>query len=514
MTAEDAVPRESAEGQQATPADTALVAKRHKAADLFSPHRYRALQEGVFERRFGARPRREPTPSTGELLAGAQDDEVDPLISSDAPAAVAARAVVAVEAPHHHFSVLDPVPQQETAELAAVTAYQAESLVADAPVAAEEYATDNPEPYVGQDEIPYGAEDPSVYGPDAENAYLADAPEAASDGLHASEPWGEQDTMVLDAVPTAGSGTDDALWLQPDADIAAPATEWAGDTFWQGEERAKPAKQGRDFKVATIAGVLMLVVVVVAAWVHEIAFAVLLGAVAIGAIIEWRRALEPHGRRVPLVPLVAATIGMGVATMAAKPEGLMVALMVGCAGVVAWRIGDERLDNTLADSLAGVLTLLWIPFLASFLLLLEIAHDGWQRVLIVVLAVVANDTGALVAGMRFGRHKLLERVSPAKTWEGAIGGVLLGMIVAGIAAHLFVGEWYVGAAVGAACAVAAVVGDLAESALKRDIRVKDMSSILPGHGGILDRIDSLLFAAPVGYVVFAIFLGTLGGGGL
>jgi len=159
--------------------------------------------------------------------------------------------------------------------------------------------------------------------------------------------------------------------------------------------------------------------------------------------------------------------------------------------------------------------LLWIPFLASFLYLLELADDGWQRVFIIVLAVVGNDTGALVSGMLLGRHKLLERVSPAKTWEGAIGGVIVGTAAASVAAHFFFeGRWYIGAAVGAASAIAAIIGDLAESSLKRDIRVKDMSSALPGHGGILDRIDSLLFAAPVGYVVFAIFLGTLGGGGL
>ena len=204
-----------------------------------------------------------------------------------------------------------------------------------------------------------------------------------------------------------------------------------------------------------------------------------------------------------------------MATHFAKPEGLVVALLVGCAGVVAWRIGDERMDNTLADSLAGVLTLLWIPFLASFLYLLELADDGWMRVIIVVLAVVGNDTGALVFGMLFGKRKLLPRVSPAKTWEGAIGGVFVGTSAAAVASWFFLdGDWHIGAAVGVACTVAAIIGDLAESALKRDIRVKDMSQALPGHGGILDRIDSLLFAAPVGYVVFAIFLGTLGGGGL
>lgn len=296
--------------------------------------------------------------------------------------------------------------------------------------------------------------------------------------------------------------------------LIAPREASAGEQepVWDGEE--KPARKGRNMRAATLVGLALLGGVVFTAWWHPIAFAVLLYTAAIGAVIEWKRALEPHGRQVPLVPIIAATLGMAVATLAAKPEGLVVALLVGCAGVVAWRLGDEKPENTLADALAGVLTLLWIPFLASFLLLLELASDGWERVLVVVLAVVANDTGALIVGMRFGRHKLLERVSPAKTWEGAVGGVVLGAIVAGVAAHFFFGEWYAGVAVGAACAIAAVVGDLAESALKRDLRIKDMSSFLPGHGGILDRIDSVLFAGPVGYVVFAVFLGTLGGGGL
>lgn len=464
MAADDTAPQDSTHGQHADAAEAVLETRRQRAVDLFSAHRYRALQESVFEKRFGAKPGKAAPPTTAELLATAQDDAIDPLITSQAPAAVAARAEAPIGVTHHAVSALDPVLQSQ--QLPVVTA----------PV-------------------------PVATPPSGE----AGAP---------SHEWHHDETQVLAAIPGEPQA-EPREWApgQEHQAVGVPG-EAAGDQVWQGEEPAKAPKQGRNFKVATIAGIAMLVIVVVAAWVHEVAFAVLLGAVAIGAIIEWKRALEPHGRRVPLVPLVAATIGMGIATMAAKPEGLMVALMVGCAGVVAWRIGDERMDNTLADSLAGVLTLLWIPFLASFLLLLEIAQDGWQRVLIVVLAVVANDTGALIAGMRFGKHKLLERVSPAKTWEGAIGGVLLGMIVAAIAAHLFFGEWYVGASVGAACAVAAVVGDLAESALKRDIRVKDMSSILPGHGGILDRVDSLLFAAPVGYVVFAIFLGTLGGGGL
>jgi len=334
----------------------------------------------------------------------------------------------------------------------------------------------------------------------------ADATAEPSDGGHLDpeSPELEQDRQSAGDYPTevfAG-----AEYSSPDADASLETRD--GDD-------GKPPRASRDFVAATTVGLLLLGVTLASAWYHPTAFAILVYGLCIAAVIEWKRALERHGRRVPAIPLVAATVGLGVATHFAKPEGLVVALLVGCAGIVAWRIGDERVENTLADSLAGVLTLLWIPFLASFLYLLELADDGWQRVFIVVLAVVGNDTGALVLGMLFGKHKLLERVSPAKTWEGAIGGVLVGTVAASVAAWFFFeGQWYIGAAVGGAVTLAAIVGDLAESALKRDIRVKDMSQALPGHGGILDRIDSLLFAAPVGYVVFAIFLGTLGGGGL
>lgn len=482
MTGEDAAPTGSATGEQATAEGQRAGARRQRAVDLFSPHRYRALQVSVFERKFGLQ--RQPTASQdpaarafeaapGFSAPHGEDDAVDPLIGSGAPAAVAAAAPAHGIVAEHRFEALDPVPF--TSELA-TPAQPWEAAPADAEAAYQAAHTDTMD--LGYYQQP---------GADAA----------------AGEYYGE-------AAPQQPQEWD--YYETPTEQIA---TAWASEgQVWEGEDEQPAPKQGRNMRVATIAGIAMLVIVVLAARVHHIAFAVLLYAVACGAIVEWKRALEPHGRRIPLVPLIAATVGMGVATLAAKPEGLVVALMVGCAGVVAWRIGDERMENTLADSLAGVLTLLWIPFLASFLLLLELADNGWQRVLIIVLAVVGNDTGALITGMRFGRHKLLERVSPAKTWEGAAGGLVLGTAVAAGAAQLFFDRWYVGAAVGAAACVAAVVGDLAESTLKRDLRVKDMSSLLPGHGGILDRIDSLLFAAPVGYVVFAIFLGTLGRGGL
>ncbi|HZJ40277.1 MAG TPA: phosphatidate cytidylyltransferase [Demequina sp.] len=445
MARDDAEPTPPAgEEPRSAKAGQERPGRRQRAVDLFSPHRYRALQLSLFERKRGGG---EPEATD----AAWDDDAADPPLMSDAPAARAAREVVSGTVRGREGHMLTPVPMSQD-----------------------------------------GHED-------------ADATAEPSDSGHLDPEFREREEDFDSAGDYPTEVFAGAEYASPDAD----------DIETPDPDGGKQPRSSRNFVVATVVGLLLLGVTLASAWYHPTAFAVVLYGFCIAAVIEWKRALERHGRRVAAIPLVAATVGLGVATHFAKPEGLVVALLVGCAGIVAWRIGDERVENTLADSLAGVLTLLWIPFLASFLYLLELADDGWQRVFIVVLAVVGNDTGALVFGMLFGKHKLLERVSPAKTWEGAIGGVFVGTAAASVAAWFFFeGQWYIGAAVGAAATLAAIVGDLAESALKRDIRVKDMSQALPGHGGILDRIDSLLFAAPVGYVVFAIFLGTLGGGGL
>ena len=271
---------------------------------------------------------------------------------------------------------------------------------------------------------------------------------------------------------------------------------------------APVSRSGRNMPVAAATGFTLLGIVLASAWWHPLAFAVLTCIACVMAVMEWRQALAGSDRHIPLTPIIIATVGLVVAAWYGGPEGLVVALMVGGAGVVAWRLVDERIENTLADSLAAMMTLLWIPFTAAFLVLMVAAPDGWQRVVVMVLAVAGSDTGGLFSGMLFGRHPMAPRVSPKKTWEGFAGGVLLGVTVASIGAYyLFDGRWWVGAIVGGASVLAAVLGDLAESALKRDLQVKDMSSVIPGHGGVLDRIDSMLFAAPVAYAVFLLLLG-------
>lgn len=274
------------------------------------------------------------------------------------------------------------------------------------------------------------------------------------------------------------------------------------------EQDAPVQRGGRNMPIATLVGLTILIGALAIAWWNPLVFAIALVFVCMGATYEWKVALAKSSRHISIIPIMLATAGMGVATWTGGPEGLVVALLVGCAGVVAWRVADERVENTMADAMASILTLMWIPFLASFLILLEIADHGWIRVVIVVIAVVGNDTGGLFAGMIAGKHPMAPRVSPKKTWEGFAGGVVLGTVAASVAAHYFYdGRWWIGAAVGVVCTIAAVMGDLAESAIKRDIQIKDMSGLIPGHGGIMDRLDSIVVAAPAGYVVFALFLG-------
>jgi len=277
-------------------------------------------------------------------------------------------------------------------------------------------------------------------------------------------------------------------------------------------EEPKPKRGGRNLWLATIVGLVLLAGAVALARYSALGFTVFAYALCIAAYPEWKRALARQGRVISLTPIIAATAGIGVSTWYSGREGLIVAVLVACGGLIAWRLVDDWLENTLHDVLANILTIVWIPFLASFAVLMESAEGGHRRVIIFILAVVGNDTGGLFVGMLFGQHKMAPKISPKKTWEGAVGGLVAGTLLATAAAwywrEWFDGRWWIGIVVGVASVVGAIFGDLAESALKRDIDIKDMSGVLPGHGGVLDRLDGILVAAPIAFVVFAFFLGS------
>jgi phosphatidate cytidylyltransferase len=178
--------------------------------------------------------------------------------------------------------------------------------------------------------------------------------------------------------------------------------------------------------------------------------------------------------------------------------------------VVVWRLcavlivrerrGAQQVGR---DILAGTLVQLYVAFAASLCVLLLRQDGGQWWVLAFIIIAVAADTGAYATGLSFGRHPMAPRISPKKTWEG-FGGAVLAALIAGVLLAIFMLGlvWWTGLIIGAAILVTATLGDLGESMIKRDLGIKDMSSWLPGHGGVLDRLDSILPSAAAALALY------------
>jgi phosphatidate cytidylyltransferase len=146
-----------------------------------------------------------------------------------------------------------------------------------------------------------------------------------------------------------------------------------------------------------------------------------------------------------------------------------------------------------------------VPFLASFAVLLARPDDGDMRIIAALLGVVLSDTGGYATGVFFGKHPMARSVSPKKSWEGFVGSLICTAAGSAVAVHFLIdgAGWWQGAVFGLAVSGASVLGDLGESMIKRDLGIKDMGDLLPGHGGLMDRLDSILLAAPTAFAVFA-----------
>lgn len=267
---------------------------------------------------------------------------------------------------------------------------------------------------------------------------------------------------------------------------------------------------GRNVPVAIAVGLGLglLVVASLFFWRKEAFLGVIVVAAGI-ALWELTRAFLVRDIRLPLLPLLVGTVGMVVSAYTAGVEALLVACVLTAGGAFIWRVLDGGGVAALRDATAAVFATTYVPFLAGFVALMLAADDGPWRVLTFVAISVANDTGGYAAGVFFGKTRLAPVVSPKKSWEGFIGSCVTACAV-GVGMFLgpLDGPWWVGILLGLAGVAAATLGDLAESLLKRDLGVKDMGTLLPGHGGILDRVDSLLFTAPVAFTIFYAVLGS------
>lgn len=286
-------------------------------------------------------------------------------------------------------------------------------------------------------------------------------------------------------------------------------TELAGSETSLGRPNRRA---GRDLPIATAVGLVLLGVVAASLWWRKEGF-ILLAAVACGAALwELGQAFLRRGIHLPLLPLLVGLVGILVSSYTSGPEALLVAFMLTVGGAVVWRALDGSGPGALRDVCAAAFSAAYVPFMAGFVMLMLAAPDGDRRVALFILLAVASDTGGYVAGVLAGRHKLAPSVSPKKTWEGLAGSFLLASAVGVVGVMwAFDASPFVGVALGLAAVATSTLGDLAESLIKRDLELKDMGSLLPGHGGVLDRLDSMLLTAPVVYLVLLVALPVVGG---
>ena len=281
-------------------------------------------------------------------------------------------------------------------------------------------------------------------------------------------------------------------------------------------------KAGRNLPAAVVVGLAMLIAVLGGLLFLPLGFVAVTTAFGVFGVWEIYRALEANGTRMPIIPVMTGTVAMPFVAYLGGIESLLFAMMASCIAVLLWR-SIESAAGSANSIFAGVFTLGWVPFFISFAALpLHVAGgatplglwpggtipEGAWQVAVMLLLVVSNDTFGYLVGASLGKHPMAPKISPKKTWEGFSGSVAGAMLI-GILACIFILDkpWWVGVALAVGTVVAATIGDLAESMVKRELGVKDMSDILPGHGGVMDRLDSIVFASPLVFVLYVLFSG-------
>lgn len=279
------------------------------------------------------------------------------------------------------------------------------------------------------------------------------------------------------------------------------------------------AQGGRSVSKSIIVGLFLAAIFLVSILIYKEFFILfLLVSTAIGAW-ELSTALRIKGWYVPRVPAVVGSAIIMPATYYGGPVVQWLVSLGIVAALIVWRtvhlLWERRKANfqtflrTIRDFGAAAFLVIYLPLSLSFsMLLLRRPEDGAYWVLTFVTTVALIDSSGYLVGRVFGKHKLAPGVSPKKTWEGLLASIIFGSATAiSLMVFLLQGPWWVGLILAASVILAAVFGDLAESLIKRDLGVKDMSKLLPGHGGIMDRLDSMLPASLMTYLVMVVFFG-------
>jgi phosphatidate cytidylyltransferase len=256
------------------------------------------------------------------------------------------------------------------------------------------------------------------------------------------------------------------------------------------------AKAGRKLGPSILVSIAILATVFLTMSYAKFLFAIVAW-IAIGlAARELTSAYKAGGIALPVNAILIALTAILGAAWFGRVSSLAVAMAITIPTLLVYILFKNPKDF-VRNSTAAAFAIFYLPFLAGFILLLANDKDGLARIFTLVVLVSCNDTFAYIFGVLFGKHPLAPNISPKKTWEGLIDSIIATTIGSALVFEFALEHnWWIGAAIGLVAVITATCGDLIESAVKRDLAIKDMGSILPGHGGILDRIDSVLFTGP------------------
>lgn len=255
-------------------------------------------------------------------------------------------------------------------------------------------------------------------------------------------------------------------------------------------------RAGRKLFVSLFIALVLLAIIFTSMALLPIAFALVVALAFAISIHELVGAYRGSGTYPPGPLLIASGLSLYAVAWWQGSEGLLVAISAVAIINLIWLLNKGPGEYALRAG-ASLLTLLYLGLLPSFIFLLARESDGFALISVLVILVGVNDTFAYIAGVLLGRHKMAPLLSPKKSWEGFFGGLIATVVASAVAfTYLLESSWWIGALMGVVGVIAATCGDLIESALKRDFAIKDMSSFLPGHGGMLDRLDSATVTAP------------------
>lgn len=272
------------------------------------------------------------------------------------------------------------------------------------------------------------------------------------------------------------------------------------------ENERRKIRTGRNLPAAIAVGVALGGIVILTLFTVKATFLLYVGIIVAVGLWEFSHALRSRQINLPLVPIAAGGVAMVTLAYWAQTRWVVVALALAGIGVLAWRLPGGA-PGYVRDVTAGMFALVYLPLMATFVALMLNQPDGSRRAITFVVLTVCSDTGGYAAGILVGKHPLAPKISPKKTWEGSAGSLIFCLAAGAVMVpQVLDGQLWQGLVLGLAAVVAATLGDLAESMIKRDLELKDMGHLLPGHGGIMDRIDSFLVMAPVIWLLLAVFV--------